>query len=123
MARYAQKSNRKIRQRKVICPECGSPMKLKNGKYKDMFYGCTRYPLCKASHGSHPDGKPLGIPADKKTRQARIDAHALFDKLPGTKRDRYKELKEIMGMTVQQAHIAKFDIQQCEFLITYLKEG
>lgn len=29
-----------------ICPECGAPLKLKNGQY-GKFYGCMNYPKCK----------------------------------------------------------------------------
>ena len=37
-------------------------MVLRNSKY-GLFYGCSTYPNCKASHGAHKDGKPLGTPA------------------------------------------------------------
>ena len=30
----------------VSCPECGSPMVLRHGRYGD-FYGCSRFPKCK----------------------------------------------------------------------------
>jgi len=29
-----------------VCPQCGNPLKLRNGKYGE-FYGCTAYPECK----------------------------------------------------------------------------
>ncbi len=29
-----------------VCPQCGSPLKLRSGKYGD-FWGCTGYPNCK----------------------------------------------------------------------------
>ena len=67
------------------CPDCGSDMVLKISKY-DPFYGCKRFPKCKASHGAHGDGsgnkwgEPLGIPVDSETRKARQDAHAVFDR-------------------------------------------
>ena len=28
------------------CPECGSPVSLKEGKY-GLFYGCSKFPKCK----------------------------------------------------------------------------
>jgi len=31
---------------RLLCPECGSEMKLRNGKY-NQYYGCSRYPECK----------------------------------------------------------------------------
>jgi DNA topoisomerase-1 len=32
----------------VMCPECGKPMALRNGK-TGKFYGCTGYPDCKTT--------------------------------------------------------------------------
>jgi len=43
------------------------------------FYGCSRYPLCEAAHGADPEGNPLGVPANKETKIARIEAHEKFD--------------------------------------------
>lgn len=28
------------------CPDCGAPLRLRNGRYGD-FWGCTRYPKCR----------------------------------------------------------------------------
>ena len=85
------------------------------------FYGCTGYPTCDATHGAHPDVKPLGIPADKPTKQARIRAHEAFDRL--WKRGRrsrsqaYAWLREAMDLTEDEAHIGRFDMAQGEELI------
>lgn len=46
-----------------------------------FFYGCSRFPACRGTHGAHADGKPLGIPANRETKAARILAHAAFDQL------------------------------------------
>lgn len=62
------------------CPDCGAMLVLRRGRF-DLFYGCERYPACRGSHGAHPDGRPLGIPADAATRKARNDAHGYFDRL------------------------------------------
>jgi ssDNA-binding Zn-finger/Zn-ribbon topoisomerase 1 len=65
---------------KVICPECEAPMVLRwTDKYKRHFYSCSRWPECDAAHGADPQGKPLGIPANKATKRARIAAHDAFD--------------------------------------------
>ncbi len=55
-------------------------MRLRPSRY-GSFWGCTRFPRCKGTHGAHPDGRPLGTPAKKEVREARIKAHAAFDKL------------------------------------------
>lgn len=76
------KAEQKVEEYEVFCAECGSKMKLRfSHKYDRHFYGCVRFPDCLGAHGAHPDGKPLGIPASKETRSARIRAHAAFDKL------------------------------------------
>jgi ssDNA-binding Zn-finger/Zn-ribbon topoisomerase 1 len=91
-----------------------------------QFYGCTRFPECKGTHGAHPDGKPLGIPADSRTKQARIRAHAAFDELwkDGRMRrpDAYRWMQQAMGLDVDGAHIGKFTIEQCDQLVTLVQQ-
>lgn len=101
------------------CPECGSSMVLRNSKY-GLFYGCTEYPKCKATHGAHKNGEPLGTPADKPTKKARIRAHDSFDQLWKDKHmdrgDAYVWMQEAMGLSSEDAHIGKFTIDQCDRL-------
>lgn len=43
----------------VTCPQCGSPMVLRHGKYGD-FYGCSQYPKCRCTRqvgDAHVDEK------------------------------------------------------------------
>lgn len=113
---------------KVICAECGAEMVLRqtskfrynNGRPR-KFYGCSRYPECKAVHGAHPDGKPLGIPANAETKRWRMEAHKLFDQLwksgAHTKDEAYAELQARMKMTPEEAHIGRFTKEQCIELI------
>jgi ssDNA-binding Zn-finger/Zn-ribbon topoisomerase 1 len=107
------------------CPECDSQLVLRNSKY-GLFYGCKRYPVCKAAHGAHPNGKPLGKPADKETKQWRMKAHDKFNSLfegenPLMSRDEaYDYLQYLMNLTAKQAHISNFDIAQCKELIDLL---
>ena len=35
------------------CPECGSPMKLRQGR-KGWFLGCSKYPRCKGHREASP---------------------------------------------------------------------
>lgn len=102
------------------CPECGNSMLLRSSKY-GFFYGCVEFPKCKSAHGAHKKtGKPLGTPANKKTKQARIRAHDSFDQLWKGKHmgrgDAYAWMQEAMGMTEDEAHIGKFNEEQCDNL-------
>jgi ssDNA-binding Zn-finger/Zn-ribbon topoisomerase 1 len=122
----------------VICPDCGAPMVLRSTSkitYRDgkpsRFWGCSMYPRCKATHGAHPDGKPLGIPGDRQTKLARIRCHDAFDllwkgaarmyevvkhdgqrkRLEATARARaYAWLRSQLGMSEADCHIGRFDI-------------
>lgn len=111
------------------CPDCGGPMRLltsdryfyHNGNPRKWF-GCMRWPDCKGTHTSDENGAPLGIPGDRRTRQARILAHNVFDAWWRSRRmkrsNAYKRLKEIMGMSDKDmAHIGKFTAEQCFTLI------
>lgn len=95
-------------------------MELRPSKF-GLFYGCSTYPKCKAAHGAHPDGRPLGIPADKPTKDARIKAHEAFDQLWKSGRmrrgDAYRWLQTVLGLDKDSAHIGRFTIEQCNQLI------
>jgi hypothetical protein len=90
------------------------------------FFGCSRYPACTASHGAHPDGTPLGTPADADTKAARIKAHQHVDKLwNGDRKQRgkvYKLVGTILGVAPQDAHIGKLSAVQCHMLIEKLQD-
>jgi len=43
-----QASQKKYAESDIKCPECGSPMVLRNGRY-GKFYGCSRFPYCKGT--------------------------------------------------------------------------
>lgn len=103
------------------CPECGGEMVLRPSKF-GLFYGCRAYPRCDATHGAHKDtGLPLGIPADKPTKAARMRAHDAFDRLwKGHRMTRgraYEWMAETLKLTTEQAHIGMFTNEQCEALI------
>lgn len=111
----------------IRCGECGAHMTLKTGQF-GLFYGCTRYPECKGVHGAHQNsGKPLGIPANRETIEWRKKAHAVFDpyveKWFPNRREGYVFLQQVMGMTASEAHIGKFDIEQCKKLIMLVQNS
>ncbi len=122
----------------LVCPECDGEMHLRDSRF-GKFYGCSNYPECDATHGAHPDGRPLGTPATADTRQARMDAHVAFDRLwepalrqyeaeggPITRspefllrvaRTRaYAWLAWRLGMKSADAHIGRFDEFHCRLV-------
>ena len=111
------------------CGECGAPMQLlEGGKYPTKgktlspFYGCTKFPACRGSHGAHPDGSPKGTPANKETRLARIRAHTVFDQiwkdnLVKHRGAAYNWMREVMHLSRTDAHIARFNKEQCDRLV------
>ena len=119
------------RRLEAACPECGSDMVLRDSRF-GLFYGCVRYPACDATHGAHPNGDPLGVPANKETKQARMAAHDSFDQLwkGATKKGRktarkeaYAWLREQLDLTKEECHIGKFDKRLCTLAIKLLESG
>jgi ssDNA-binding Zn-finger/Zn-ribbon topoisomerase 1 len=104
----------------VLCGECQAPMALRTSRF-GKFWGCTRFPDCKGTHGAHPDGRPLGLPANAETKEARMRAHRAFDGLwmnqGWTRRQGYQWLQNALGLKPDEAHIANFTVEQCERLI------
>lgn len=108
----------------VECPECSSPMVLRvsvNGP----FYGCRRFPACRGTHNATNTGAPMGIPANRVTKDARIRAHAAFDQLwmagGMTRNDAYRWLQFTMGLSAEEGHIAKMSLSTCERLIHHVQ--
>lgn len=102
------------------CPDCNVRMWLRDSKF-GRFYGCGNYPKCDMVHSCHEDGTPMGVPANKETRQARIRAHTEFDKLwKGQRMSRsqaYTWMQLTMGLTADDAHIGRFTDEQCATLV------
>lgn len=105
------------------CPNCyashGGRMKLRHRRSDGApFWGCERWPLCKATHGAHPDGKPLGVPGTPETKEARKRAHAAFDRLWSDghmpRNAAYAWLSRAMGLPREKTHIGAFTSAQCE---------
>lgn len=113
------------------CPECGGDLRLRRSKH-GVFYGCINWTTgCKGSHGAHPDGRPLGSPADAATKKARIQAHRVFDRLwqehggtppRMTRAQAYVWMRRVMKMSDSDAHIGRFTAEQCNRLIELVKK-
>jgi len=101
------------------CPDCGDSMALMKDR---IFVGYKCRSLnCRGSHASHPDGSPMGVPADARTRKARILAHEALDRVWRTKkmtRDRaYVWMSQELGLSKKECHIGSFDVSTCAKLI------
>lgn len=101
------------------CPDCAVYMALIPNPYKNggaVMYRCQVLG-CRGSHGAHPDGAPLGVPASKPTKDARILAHDAFDTWRASVKmkrvDAYRFLARQMGLTDADCHIGRFSIPQC----------
>lgn len=99
------------------CGDCGGPMCAVSGRYGE-FFACVQYPICKGAVGAYPDGRPLGVPANAKTRAARVSAHATFDRLWKeqlmSRHEAYQWLRLTFKLSSSATHIAQFDITTCE---------
>jgi ssDNA-binding Zn-finger/Zn-ribbon topoisomerase 1 len=110
----------------LVCPECGAPMRFKPSRY-GPFYGCSRYSEtgCRGTHGAHPNGAPLGTPATRAVKDARIRAHAAFDRLWANgrmpRKRAYAWLAEQLGLSRDAAHIGQFDEAQCDQVIAMVE--
>jgi ssDNA-binding Zn-finger/Zn-ribbon topoisomerase 1 len=89
-----------------------------------LFYGCRSFPACRAAHGAHPDGTPLGVPADPETRKARVAAHDAFDRLwkgpgaPFSRREAYRLVADAMNLDV--LHFGELDAGRCAEAVTII---
>lgn len=87
-----------------------------------LFWSCPQWVMgCTYVVGAHPNGFPLGTPADKETKKWRMDAHEAFDVLWKSgkmkRKEAYKWLQETMKMSVEEAQIGNFTIQQCKQVV------
>lgn len=121
------------------CPECGGQMVLRMSyKFNKPFYGCLNFPHCRCAHGAHPDGRPLGKPADTATKRWRILAHAALDPLWGRddsslhkqiqnryRRAVYAWLGDQLGIANVgvDCHIGLFDAARCQQVIDACKDA
>jgi len=113
------------------CGDCGEPMVCRaNQKTGSPFYGCSTFPGCRGTLGALPDGRPVGVPGDKATRKARIEAHRYFDMLwraeegqqPRMTRSKaYAWMRRKMKLSESEAHFGKFSQSQCEECVQLIK--
>lgn len=113
--------------RGLSCAECGMELRLRRDKYGLRYLQdgtCQRMP-CAGSLGAHPDGTPLGRPADAVTKGLRVEAHEVFDRLWKLglmdRGQAYAWLAASMGLTREEAHIGMFDAERCRRTIALVR--
>lgn len=121
-----RKPGKKVKSSGLKCPECGSAMVRRIQRSTgDPFWGCSAFPNCRATHGAHPDGRPLGRPGTKEEKRKRIEAHDWFDRLWKTgimsRPKAYQWMQTALVMTPKQAHIGLFGVAECDALIAVVK--
>lgn len=107
------------------CPLCGDKLVFKNSRYGG-FYGCASWnsTRCSGSVGCHPGTRiPLGVPADRETKELRNKAHDLFDQMwksrQMSRKEAYQWLADAMG--VDEAHIGWMNKEDLKKLLEILK--
>lgn len=118
---------------KLKCPDCGARMVLrqtekwpqKNGK-PSKFWGCSQFPKCKTTHGAHPNGQPLGRPANIETKAARMKAHEAFgawmERNSYTKKYAYRRLAKMLRLSEAEAHMGMMAKERCEVVVRLCEE-
>jgi hypothetical protein len=123
--RQIRLDGRAMEDHELSCPDCGDSMALMKDR-NFVGYKC-RTLECRGSHGAHRGGKPLGTPADATTRKARIEAHAVFDRLWESKkitRDRaYAWMRQELCLNKEECHIGSFDVATCKRLVQRIREA
>lgn len=115
-----------------VCPYCSKESFLVDSK---VVYGGRSYGMiwlcspCQAWVGTHKnssDHEPLGSLAKEGLRLLRSMTHRVFDSLwkeKGMSRtESYLYLQSLMEMTPEQAHIGKFNEDECQKLIDLLED-
>lgn len=88
------------------------------------YYRCSRFPHCRGTHSAHPDGSPMGTPADEVTKRLRHRAHVAMGKLQKERRwntnGMYMWLGKKMGLTKEACHVGLFDAEQCNLVMQFV---
>ena len=127
MPRVVIINGKKVLEHDLTCPECGASMRLKPSRF-GLFYGCSTWSdtRCPGGHGARLDGTPHGIPANQETKKARQAAHYVFDHLwkegHMSRSSAYRWMQKVMGMSPEEAHIGRFNREQCRTLVLAFKD-
>lgn len=101
----------KTDQRAPDCPKCAGPTTLgKRHSDGKKFWSCSRWPLCDATVGAHPDGRPMGPAAPPRIRHLRRRCHELAELMwpwasAAARSAFYLWLRETTGLPAERAHV------------------
>lgn len=102
-----------------------------HGRSYGMRWICKRWPECRGSVGSHPDGRPLGTIPDESTKKLRIELHSIVDAIWHGKTGKekryargsaYRWLQNLTGLSQEDCHIGMFDEEACRFALKRVAE-
>lgn len=123
-----------IMKKQIKCPYCGSTAVLRKAEYvygkdtnEEHLYVCSRYPTCNSYVGVHSGTLiPKGSLANGDLRHKRIEAHKVFSQiwLKGimSKKQAYRWMRYVFGLSSEQAHIGNYSLYYCEALIRACQE-
>lgn len=118
----------------VICPYCQKPAGLVMGRAvyphrpdlaSKFFWKCNPCDAYVGTHSNSPNHAPLGTLANAALRRLRTEAHYAFDQLwraedngRMSRSAAYAWLQDTLGLTPAEAHIGRFNEEQCQRLIS-----
>ena len=113
----------------LACPECSAPMelvwsssfRLKSGARKPL-YRCYKWPECSGTHWAHPNGAPMGIPANKETRVLRQKVHAELNEIFPWKKKRAREATYTWLESHGFGHIGSMSADDCRKVLEILRK-
>jgi len=117
---------------KVVCPYCMKDAVLTDsaevygGRSFGLIWLCRLDSAWVGIHKNSHNHAPLGRLANKELREWKMKAHTAFDALwkDGlmTRKAAYSKMQSLLDMTPAQAHIGKFDVEDCMRLVVKLDE-
>ena len=117
----------------IKCPYCGADTvfvddSIVYGQSFGMIYLCKNYPECDAHVGVHKGTNvPKGRLANKELREYKKVVHSIVDNFwrDGimTRREFYAWMAKQMQMPEEEAHVAMFDVEQCQKAIRIFEEN
>jgi hypothetical protein len=86
-----------------------------------LIWLCRRCDAYVGTHKNSPTHAPLGRLANAELRMWKMRAHAAFDYTwqsgKMTRKQAYAKMAEVLNMTKAEAHIGKFNVDECRRLV------